>query len=79
MSSETAIGSVALFLIAYFLAKKESTKKFILRATLVLLVLFALRFPDDTANGIEAGASATMGVLGRLANTIGQFISSLAG
>ncbi len=79
MSSETAVGALALFLLAYFLAKKESTRKFILRAALVLLILFALRAPENAADSIESGATATMGVLGRVANTVGQFISSLAG
>lgn len=79
MTGETGVGFLVLFLLAYFLAKKDSTKKFIVRAAIVLLVLFALRAPETAANSLETSANATMGVLGRLANTIGQFIASLAG
>lgn len=79
MPAETGIGFLVLFLLAYFLAKKDSTKKFILRATLVLLILFALRAPESAADSITSSANATMGVLSRLANTIGQFVASLAG
>ncbi|MGH2770154.1 MAG: hypothetical protein ACRDJF_06475, partial [Actinomycetota bacterium] len=69
MSNETAVGFLGLFVILFFLLKKDSQRKFLIRASLILLAIFALRSPESAADSIESGASATMGVLGKLADT----------